>query len=142
MGSMTPVARNAALRAQFGADRSTLALPILYFALFNGDPTVTGIEPTAVGGYARVAKDNDATLWNAIAAGETTIDNDGTTGAITWPILTDLWSQTTLDHWAIFDNSTGGNLWYYGPLSAPITITGAGDVPRIPSGALDLTQAA
>ena len=135
----TVLERNATLRAHFGADRGPVSLGTLYFALFNGDPLAAGVEPTAAGGYARVAKANDATLWGTIAAGSTSATNAGTAGEILWPALTALWSQTQVTHWAIFDNSAGGAMWYSGALSAPIVPTGAGDVPRIPAGSFSIS---
>jgi hypothetical protein len=142
MPSMATLSRNWSLRSQFGADRhATLSAGTLYFALFRGDPFGAGTEPTAAGGYARVAKANDATLWGTIGASDVSISNGGTSGTIAWPPASGLYSITLgLDYWAVFDNSTGGNLLYGGPLSAAITVTGAGDVPRIPAGALTVSQ--
>jgi hypothetical protein len=139
---MSVKSRNRTLRSHFGADRhSTLSEPTLYFALFRGDPFGAGTEPTATGGYARVAKTNDATLWGTIGATDLQVVNNGASGAVTWPVATGLYSITLgLDYWAVFDNSTGGTLLYGGPLTAAITVTGAGDVPRIPAGALTVSQ--
>lgn len=134
----TILERNATLRAHFGAGRAATSLATLYFALFNGDPLAAGVEPTAAGGYARVAKANDATLWGTIGAGSTSATNAGASGELLWPALTALWSQAQVTHWAIFDNSTGGAVWYSGALSSPIVPTGAGDVPRIPAGSFSI----
>lgn len=131
--------KSLTLRSHFGADRHpTLGLGTLYFALFNGDPLAAGVEPTSAGGYGRVAKANDATLWGTIAAGAVSASNSGTAGGIEWPALTALWSQAQVTHWAIFDNSAGGAMWYSGQLSAPIVPTGVGDVPRIPAGSFTI----
>lgn len=133
---MTVLERNATLRAHFGADRhATLSLGTLYVALFNGDPLGAGVEPDGTGGYARVAKANDATLWGTIAAGATSAANSGTAGEILWPAASGLYSVPGMTHWAVFDNSAGGVLWYSGALTAQVVVTGAGDVPRIPAGA-------
>jgi hypothetical protein len=134
----TTLERNVTLRAHFGADRGPLSLGTLYFALFNGDPLASGVEPTSAGGYARVAKANDATVWGTIAAGATSVSNSGADGEIRWPSLTALWSVPRVTHWAIFDNSAGGVRWYSGALSVPIVPTGAGDVPRIPAGSFSI----
>lgn len=132
--------KSATLRGHFGASRhATLSLPTLYVALFNGDPLAAGVEPTTAGGYARVAKANDATLWGTIAAGAVSCSNSGASGAITWPALTALWSVAQVTHWAIFDNSAGGVMWYSGQLSAPIVPTGVGDVPRVPAGSFNIS---
>jgi hypothetical protein len=139
MTSMSNAARRLSLRAHLGPDKHADALGTLYFALFKGDPFGAGIEPTSTGAYARVAVLNDATMWGTIAAGQVSVSS---AAAVTWPAATGLWSITDgLTHWAVFDNSTGGNLWYGGPLTTPITVTGATDQPRIPAGSLSVTQA-
>jgi hypothetical protein len=136
---MTVLERNLTLRAHFGADRlAGLSLGTLYFALFNGDPLAAGVEPTAAGGYARVAKANDATLWGTIAAGAVSAFNSGTAGEVLWPAASGLYSVAQMTHWAVFDNSAGGALWYSGKLTTAIVVTGAGDVPRIPAGAFSV----
>jgi hypothetical protein len=139
---MSVWARNLALVAQFGASKHASAMTTLYFALHKGDPSISVNEPTSAGAYARVAKTNDATLWGTIGATDVTIINNGTSGAIAWPTATGLWSITEqLDYWGIWDNTTGGNLRYWGPLSAKIAITGSGDQARLPAGTFTLTQA-
>ena len=138
------IPRSVTLRSHFGADRhSTLSLPTLYVALFKGDPSGAGVEPTSVGGYGRVAKANDATLWGAIAAGDVSVINKGTAGEILYPTATGVYSITDpLDYWAMLDNAAGGVLWYWGVLGTTITVTGAGDIPRLPANTLVCNQAA
>lgn len=136
---MTVIERNLTLRSHFGADRHpSLSLGTLYFALFNGDPVGAGVEPTSAGGYARVAKTNDATLWGTVGASATSVSNSGSAGEIVWPAASGVYSQASLTHWAIFDNSAGGVLWYSGKLSTAVAVTGAGDVPRIPAGSFSV----
>lgn len=128
---MTVAERNATLRSHFGADRGPASLPTLYFALFNGDPIASGVEPDSTGGYARVAKTNDATLWGTITSSAVQVSN---AADIAWPAATGVYSQAQLTHFAVYDNSTGGTLWYSGKLTNPIAVSGAGDVPRLPAG--------
>jgi hypothetical protein len=131
-------ARNISLRSHFGADRNpAVALGTLYFALFAGDPLVDGVEPTSAGGYARVAKANDATFWGVIPS---TADTATNADEVLWPAATAVWSEPSVSHWAIMDNASGGQVVYSGQLTLPIAVTGAGDVPRIPVNALDVTQ--
>ena len=141
MPSLSTPARRLSLRAHLGPDKHADALPTLYFALLTGDPFGAGTEPTSTGGYARVAITHDATMWGTIAAGQTSV---ASLLAITWPLATGLYStgSTPLTYWAVYDNASGGNLWYGGPLTAGITVTGANDQPRIPIGALTFSQAA
>lgn len=138
------VDRNLVLRSRFGADRhATLSLPTLYFALFQGDPAGTGVEPSSIGGYARTAKANDATLWGTILTPDVAVVNKGTAGEIAFPAATGVYSiLTALDYWAVFDNAAGGVLWYWGLLNPTITVTGAGDQPRLPVNTLVGNQAA
>jgi hypothetical protein len=139
MVAMGTAARRLSLRAHLGPDKHADALANLYFALFTGDPFGAGAEPTSTGGYARVTKANDAALWGTIAAGQLTAP---TLSAITWPIATGLYSTgaTPLTHWAAFDNASGGVLWYGGPLTSSIVVSGANDQPRLPAGALTISQ--
>jgi hypothetical protein len=138
---MTVAARNLSLRSHFGADRHpTLSLGTLYFALFNGDPVGAGVEEAGTGGYVRVAKTNDATLWGTLSGSAVQAANTGTAGEILWPAATGLYAQPQLTHWAIFDNSSTGVLWYSGLLTAPLVITGVGDIPRIPAGTFQILQ--
>lgn len=139
MTSMSTAARRLSLRAHLGPNKHADALATLYFALFSGDPFGAGTEPTATGGYARVAVANDAAMWGTIAAGQVSVSS---AAAVTWPNATGLWSITgPLTYWAVFDNSTGGVLWYGGPLTSSVTVTGANDQPRIPAGSLTINQA-
>lgn len=131
-------AQRLSVRAHLGPDKHADALGTLHFALFQGNPAGAGVEPTSTGGYARKAMTNDAALWGTIAAGQVSATN---LIDIAWPSATGLYSITSaLNYWAVFDNSAGGALWYYGTLLTTITVTGAGDQPRLPAGALTITQ--
>jgi hypothetical protein len=136
--ALTTFGRNVALRGQFGADRGAAAPGTLYVALSNGDLQSGGIEPAGVGGYARVAVPNDATFWGVIAAGSVSCSN---VSEILYPVASGLWSQPTVTHWALYDNNSGGNLILSGKLTTATTMTGNGDIVRIPAGSLTLTQA-
>lgn len=133
----TITARNISIRSHFGADKSSVALPTLYVALFNGNPEGAGVEPTSAGGYARKAVTNDITLWGTISSGAVSVNN---AIDIVFAAATAVYSQALLTHWAIYDNSTGGTLVYSGALTTNVTVTGAGDVPRILAGALTIIQ--
>lgn len=130
---MHSAAINAAIKFHFGTDHDDDALATCYFALFNGDPTGAGVEPTTAGGYARVGKTNNDTNFPISGATASVVD-------VVFPVTTALWSQTTLTHWAIVDGATGGTIWYSGPLPSNITITGAGEYPTIAG--LQITQQA
>lgn len=130
--------RNLALRARFGDDRHADALDTLYVALFRGAPNLGGAEPDATGSYARKAMTNDNTLWGSIGTSAVSISN---IIAVEFAVATGVYSITAaLDHWGVFDLSSGGVLWYWGPLTTAITVTGAGDQPRLPIGQWTITQ--
>ena len=76
--------------------------------LFNGSPTEAGGGGTAL--YSRIAV--AAGGWTTTTGATATITN---TAAIT--IATAASSATSADNFGIFDNSTSGNLLFYGALS-------------------------
>lgn len=139
MATMGTNARRLSLRAHLGADKHADALATMHVALFRGDPLGSGTEPTSTGGYARKAITNDAAMWGTIGAGQTSVSS---LADVVFVASSGLWSITAaLDYWAVFDNSSGGNLWYCGPLNPTITITGAGDQARIPMGTWQMLAA-
>jgi hypothetical protein len=75
--------------------------------LFNGSPTEAGGGGTAL--YSRIAV--NAGGWTTTTGATATITN---TAAIT--ISTAASSATSADNFGIFDNSTSGNLLFYGAL--------------------------
>jgi hypothetical protein len=109
-------------------------------ALFAGDPTLDGVEISAIteleeggteaNGYARVTVANDATFWAAAGAG-------GMAGYLTslapvqFPTVTSSEGyDDEVTHWALFDPVSG--LW--GPcaeLAEPLNVTAAGDGPAV-----------
>ena len=139
MPGQSIAARNLTIRSHFGAERHALSLPILQFALFQGDPSGGGIEPSG-GGYGRVAVNNDAAFWGTF--GPTDVFAVNKAGAVVFPQSTGPYTITTaLDWWAIYDSTSGGSLWYWGPLGTTITVV-TGDVPRIPANSLVCAQVA
>lgn len=137
----TNASRLQALKGVLGTGAVSIgASGTYYFALLRHptDPaTVLGTEPTSVGNYARVAVTNADSEWTFSAPSATNTDE------IRWPQATDLYSITDpLNQWAIYDNTTGGNPIMFGELTPTITVTGAGDEPVIPAGALTLTMGA
>lgn len=139
-GSTAP--RLRAFKANFGSSRLTGAPAILYVNLRRHatDPaTVLGTEPDSTGGYARVAMNNNDADWTFTTTG-------GSNAAeIRWPAATAEYSITDpLNQWVLTDNSAigSGEIIAFGALSTPIDVTGAGDVPVIAAGDLDLDQGA
>lgn len=131
LGSVT--ARNRALSACYGDAHSSVWPATLYLAMFDGDPLTTGVELTVgVGGYARLAIDNDSTNFAAPAAG-----SQANAAAFIFPPCTDAWSATAT-HWAYMDDPDAGDMHDVGELDVPFT-TSAGDVPTAAIGSLVVT---
>jgi hypothetical protein len=66
-------------------------------------------------GYARVAVTNDKTQFTYAASGSLVNNN-----AVTWPESTASWgTQLDVGFW---DAASGGNVWFYQPLTNPRTI--------------------
>jgi hypothetical protein len=128
-------ARLKALKGLFGTDAPD---GTVYFALLrhaSTPATVLGSEPSSTGDYARVAISNVDASWTY---GTASVSN---TNEIRWPSASGVYSITDpLNQWAIYDNSAGGDCLAFGALSAPITVTGAGDVPVISALAWTVTQ--
>lgn len=132
--------RLRAFKANFGTSRLAGAPATLYLALrrqatVGQEGTVLGTEPDSTGGYARVAFANTDAEWTYSTVGG---DN---TNEKRFPSATGLYSITAaLNQWSLHDNAAGGALIAFGALTSTITVTGAGDVPVIPVGALDLSE--
>lgn len=82
--------------------------------LFNGSPTETGSGGTGL--YSRVPV--AAGGWTTTTGATATITN--TTALV---ITTSAASSAYADHFGIFDNSTSGNLLFYGALGTAKTIS-------------------
>ena len=87
--------------------------------LFNGSPTETGLSGTAL--YSRVAV--AAAGWTQTSGATATITN---TAAIT--ITTAATTSAYTDFFGVFDNSTSGNLLFYGELTSPKSIASGDEV--------------
>lgn len=103
-----------------------------YVALFNGDPTGSGVECSG-GNYARKAVANNLTNW---PMSSTPVKKNGT--EIAFGVLTA--ALGTITYAALYDAPTGGNLGYYGPLSTPQNHQ-AGNTFTIPVNGATFTEA-
>lgn len=128
-GGFTDFAHQAILNRVFA--RVSLGISALYLAAFTAAPSHSGggTESSRTG-YARVNIPQNLTNWPAASgSGTTQIANAiaqafaslGGSGTETWVA------------WGIFDASSGGNLWFWGPLVAPYQlVVGSGSVPTWP----------
>lgn len=114
-GGKSDALENALLdHAVGGPDYSRPAT--VYVALFTAPPTDAGGGTELSGnGYARGAVTNNATNWPAAAGGA---KSNGT--AITFAAATADWTASVA--WGLFDAASGGNLLYWGPLSASVNV--------------------
>lgn len=99
----------------------------LYYALFTAAPTDAGGGTEVAGGsYARVAMTNNATNFPAASGGQ---KSNGV--LVTFPTASADWGTVT--HMALIDNSTGGNYYFYGALTASRLVK-SGDIFRFAVG--------
>lgn len=118
--------------------KTAFALPTVWVALYNGDPFGAGSELTAppATDYAREAC---AGKWGAasFASPVGTIANNAD---IDFGVAGAAWG--TVDHMAIFDADTGGNMLAAGPLEVSRSVQ-LNDPVKFPTGELKvrLTQA-
>lgn len=115
----------------------------LAIALYTAAPGETGGGTEVFGGgYTRVANNPANANWNG-THGNTTGASSGTGGtvdnaaAIMFPTPTANWGMIT--HFAILDNTSGGNMLIYGALTQSKTVNNGDPAPSFPAGALDIT---
>jgi hypothetical protein len=100
----------------------------VYIALFIGDPYGAGVEVSGTG-YARV--ETDGTDWGAAAFTSptasiaTAVDIDFGTAGSAWGTVT---------HFAMYDNSTGGNLIEASPLEVAFPVVTSAPVKFLAGG--------
>lgn len=111
--------------------KTAFATPTAYIALYTAAPSDSG-GGTEVSGNNYSRKQTAGSDWGAAASGS--IANSTT---LTFATPSNAWGTVT--HFALFDNSTGGNLLYWGPLSVSKTI-GQGDVASFAVGSLVITE--
>jgi hypothetical protein len=132
MGSFADYAEGKILDYVFSVAAFSPASP-LYVGLSTTTITDAGGNITEPSGnnYGRVSVTNNATNWPAASGGS---KSNGT--AITFAQASGSWGTCT--DFFISDNSSGGNIYVYGALSASKTI-GAGDTASFAIGDLTIT---
>lgn len=88
------------------------------------------IEPPTVAGYARVSLDMSTVRWTQGANGTSTTAID-----LSWAQASADWG--ILNHYALCDDPTSGNLICWGELSAEVLVT-TGDTVTMPTGYIAL----
>jgi hypothetical protein len=117
--SVTYYAANRNVDYNFG--KTTFTVPTTYY--FGLSTTAINIDGTGAtepsgGGYARVAFTNDKTNWGTASLGILL-----NALAVTFPESSASWG--TITHIGIWDNLTGGNLWWYDVLTPSRPIASA-----------------
>lgn len=101
------------------------------------------VEPSG-GSFARVAVTPSLANWSGTQSAGSTVASSGTSGAssnngaITFPVPTADWTAGTVKAWgwAMFDASSSGNPWTWGPLSTLQSILNGQAAPSFAAGAL------
>jgi hypothetical protein len=127
------------LRAQAFVPPATL-----YVALYttNQNDADSGEVEVTGGSYARVAITSSLANWAGTQAAASTSASSGSSGttsnnaAITFPAPTANWG--TITGMAVLDASSGGNLWWYCPLTTPKTVNNGDAAPSFAAAALSL----
>jgi hypothetical protein len=145
MANLSDWFENNAIDLVFRAQTWTLGASV-HFALFTGAPSDSGGGTEVSGGsYARVAVTRSLANFAGTQSAGSTIASSGTggitsnNGAITFPAPTANWGVVT--HFGVFDNSTGGNLICWGPLTASKTVNNGDAAPSFAAAAFTLTLA-
>ena len=128
MAEMSNYLENALINATLRATTFTSPATV-YVSLHTADPTDDGSGTEVSGGsYARQSA-TFASPSNGASA---------TNADVTFPQATGNWG--TVSHIGIWDNSSGGNLYYHTQLDASKSID-TGDIFKIASGSLTVTLA-
>lgn len=115
----------------------------LYVALLTAAPSDAGGGTEVSGGsYARVAVASSLANWAGTQAAASTTASTGTSGttsnngAITFPAPTANWGVVT--HFGIYDAASGGNLLFWGALTASKTINNGDAAPSFAAAQLSI----
>jgi len=110
------------------------------------DAGTAQVEPSG-GSYARVGVTASLANWSGTQGARTTVASTGTSGttsnngAITFPAPTADWVTGTerIWGWAMYDASSAGNCWEWGPLTALQAVTNGQAAPSFAAGTLQVT---
>ena len=127
MTAATNYLENALLNGVLDGTQYTVPAAV-YLGLYTSDPTETGVAGTEVSGgaYARTALS-----FAASSAGSSVTDVD-----CTFVEASADWG--TVSHITVCDATSGGNVLFYGALSASKTVN-SGDVFKVTAGQLTIT---
>ena len=146
MANITTYLENKLLEHSIKGNWTSSLPTTTYVGLFIIPPTAaytsgspTGSEVAISHGYARKSSAANFT-WGTANDGSISNSSDITWNAEgAWNVTTNATTAAPVTHVGIFDASTGGNLLWFGPLSAAVTISSNGDSFTISQGNLVLT---
>lgn len=107
----------------------------------------TAVSEPSGGSFARVAVTASLANWSGTQSAGSTSASSGTSGAssnngaITFPTPSADWVGATekIWGWALFDASSGGNLWLWAPLTTLQSVLNGQAAPSFAAGALQTT---
>lgn len=108
----------------------------LYARLLTSAPTnAGGGTEVAQSGYQRTSIVRSLTAWAGTQGATSTALSSGNSGItsnnadISWPLPGANWG--TITHFALNDALVGGNMWFYGSMDTPKTVTASSPAPTI-----------
>lgn len=145
MANLTDFAENKLIDTIFRGQASGLPAT-WYVALFTTAPNDAGGGTEVTGGsYARASVAASLANFAGTQSAGSTTASSGTGGvtsnnnAVTFPVPSANWGSIT--HFALFDASSGGNMWIHGALTVAKTVNNGDPAPQFAAAALTFTLA-
>lgn len=145
MANLTDFAENKLIDAIFRGQASGLPAT-WHVGLFTAAPNDAGGGTEVSGGsYARAAVTASLANFAGTQSAGSTTASSGTGGvtsnnnAVTFPVPSANWGSIT--HFALFDASSGGNMWIHGALTVAKTVNNGDPAPSFAAAALTFTLA-
>lgn len=137
---LTLIFHNTETQYGYGASAASGSL---YVSLHTSDPTESIVSQETseadYSGYTRKGISRNDSNWSITAVGTPATTTATNINQIDYPMS--LGAGTTLTHFVIGTEATGaGKPLFYGELSAPIAVGGAGIQPYIPAGGITVTE--
>jgi hypothetical protein len=107
-----------------------------YFGLSSTNPGLAGspTEPTiGTNAYARLSVSNASSKFTTAANTSYSTPYCTNKTILSFPQPTGTWGSSPLAYWFLADASSGGNVWAYGIIPAPVTTTSAATGQATPS---------
>lgn len=106
----------------------------VYLSLHTANPGETGGSEVSGGSYARVSITNNNTNFPVCPSTGTPTKSNGQ--PFTFPTSSAVWGTVT--HWALYDESSSGNMLAYGSFATPRYVA-SGKTLKVPTGGMTIT---